>query len=103
MQDAREVVPEHADVDGRLDAATPEGRELLAQEVARQAGVHGPDIRGVVGVAVVALGEHVDGRDVRIGKARREGISIEARGDRIDAARRVEIQVDLSVPEIGHA
>jgi hypothetical protein len=75
--------------------------KLLVQEVTAEVGMGEIHLGGMVGPAVVALGEQGDGVDVTRLQGRLEVFAREAGADALDALGGVEIEVDLTVGK-GH-
>ena len=92
----RDVVDAGGEVDRRRDADLLRGVDLRAQEVEREVRVHPPDLRRMVGPAVVALGEERDRVDVPQAQRVLELILVELRPDAVDVGRRVEVEMDLA-------
>ena len=91
-----ELVPGGGEIDRRVDAHGVQRVDLGAQKVELQVRVHLADRGGVVGDAVVALGE--DGDAVHVGVLERlgEGLRVEPRANAGDQRAGVEIQMDLA-------
>ena len=64
MLDAGQVVPFDRDINRAADIRLVQGLDLLPEQVKLQVGVHRANLGGVVRIAVVALGEYVDGIDM---------------------------------------
>src|SRR5205085_2147436 len=89
------LVPDHGRVGGHVDAVAAAGRDLLAEEVAAQAGMPPPDLGRVVGHAVVAAREDADRVDRGVLERADELVGVEVLADAGDQGRGVEVEVDV--------
>ena len=91
-----QLVPQGGQIDRRADARALQGSDLRPQQVEGQRGVHLAHVRRMIAVSMVAFREQVDGADLRVPERCGEPVGVEPRAHVRDAARGVEIQVDLA-------